>query len=383
MENILEGLHRATLAIARRETLDEVLQQIVSAAKGLLNAEYSALGVPNDLGLLDEFIHVGMPVETANQMDHLPRGKGLLGAIIKEKRPIRVANIAQDSRSIGFPAHHPPMRSFLGVPIIGENEEVLGNLYFCNKLNAYQFSAEDEMLAQMFAANAAIAIHNARLDEDVQRLAVLEERSRIGMDLHDGIIQSIYAVGLTLESASLANDESKASATEKEDVRQLLDEAIVGLNDAIRDIRNFILDLRPQRYEGDLMQAIGRLAREFQANTMCEIEVIYPDETLQNLPPKVGRTLFLSIQNSLANIARHAKASEVWLNIEKTADLISMEIRDNGIGFDPLTQRDSVGHGLHNMRTRADNLNGTFSLKTAPGAGTIIKIELPLTRHNL
>ena len=120
------------------------------------------------------------------------------------------------------------MRSFLGVPIIGENEEVLGNLYFCNKLNAYQFSAEDEMLAQMFAANAAIAIHNARLDEDVQRLAVLEERSRIGMDLHDGIIQSIYAVGLTLESASLANDESKASATEKEDVRQLLDEAIVG-----------------------------------------------------------------------------------------------------------------------------------------------------------
>ena len=129
------------------------------------------------------------------------------------------------------------------------------------------------------------------------------------------------------------------------------------------------------------MQAIGRLAREFQANTMCEIEVIYPDETLQNLPPKVGRTLFLSIQNSLANIARHAKASEVQLNIEKTADLISMEIRDNGIGFDPLTQRDSVGHGLHNMRTRADNLNGSFKLKTAPGEGTVIKISLPLTNH--
>lgn len=379
MENILDGLHRATLAIARRETLDEVLRQIVSAAQELLNAQYSALGVPNDQGLLDQFIHWGISDKSANLMDHLPRGKGLLGAIIQEKRPIRVANIGDDSRSSGFPAHHPPMHSFLGVPIVGENEEVLGNLYFCNKLNADQFSAEDERLAQMFAASASIAIHNARLDEDVQRLAILEERSRIGMDLHDGIIQSIYAVGLTLESVSLANDESQASAPQKEDVRQLLDDAIVGLNDAIRDIRNFILDLRPQRYEGDLLQGIGRLAREFQANTMCAIEVVYPDETLQNLPPKVGRTLFLSVQNSLANIARHAKASAVRLEIEKTTDQISMEISDNGIGFDPLAQRDSVGHGLHNMRTRAENLNGVFTLKTAPGQGTVINISLPLT----
>lgn len=372
MKGAFQALHEATLLIAERGELNDVLQHIVDAARELLQAQYSALGVPNEAGLLDAFIHSGIPTELARKMDHLPHGRGLLGAIIHEQVPIRVPKIGDDPRSIGFPAHHPPMDSFLGVPIIGEGG-VVGNLYFCDKLGQDEFTTEDEELAVMFAAHAAIAIQNARLDEEVQRLAVLEERSRIGMDLHDGIIQSIYAVGLTLESVKIASGEPSP------EVGQLLDIAIEGLNDAIRDIRNFILDLRPHRYDGDLAKGIHRLAREFQANTMAAIEVSLPERPVVNLPPHIGRTIFLTAQNGLANVARHAKASQVWLTIELNEEEISVEIRDDGLGFDPKGREDAVGHGLHNMRTRAERLEGSFSLATAPNQGTAIRMSIPLS----
>lgn len=371
MEDALKALHRATLAVAERGDLEDVLQHIVDVARELLGAEYGALGVPNDENLLDAFIYSGISAEDASRMPHLPEGLGLLGAIFQEQRTIRIDQISADERSIGFPENHPVMGSFLGVPVRSKGE-IVGNLYLCNKVNDGTFTAADQELAEMFAAHAAVAIQNARLDEEIQRLAILDERTRIGMDLHDGIIQSIYAVGLRLENTRFSLEDDPQEALE------LIDQSIEGLNDSIRDIRNFILDLRPHQYAGDLLAGITRLSQEFQANSMVEITVELPEDGLVNLPTKIGRTLFLTVQNSLANVARHAKASHTAVRLVRTPSQVILTIEDDGIGFEPNKKQTTVGHGLHNMQVRAEKLNGRFTVDTALGRGTRIELVLPL-----
>lgn len=369
-EKTLEALNRAALAIASELDFERVLKLIVDSARDLVRARYAALGVPAENGRLVKFVHSGMPPETVAKMPHLPRGKGLLGAIIAWREPIRIPDIAADPRAAGFPPGHPPMRSFLGVPIVG-GHEILGNLYLTDKIGAAEFSAADERLVAMLAAHAAIAIQNARLYEQVERLAVLEERTRIGMDLHDGVIQSIYAVGLTLESTRLAlPEEARESA-------QLLDTAVAGLNDAIRDIRNFILDLRPRRFRGDLNEGLAQLVREFQANTMVPVAMtVGPD--MESLPLSLSRAIFLTTQEGLANIARHARAEHVTLTLLRSDTTVLLNISDDGRGFDVDDESRRVGHGLANMQARAEGLGGVFSVKSAHGEGTSLTLRAPI-----
>lgn len=370
VEKTLEALNRAALAIASELDFEKVLKLIVDSARELAQARYAALGIPAESGRLVKFVHSGMPPETVAKMPHLPRGKGLLGAIITTRQPIRVPDIAADARAIGFPPGHPSMQSFLGVPIMGGNE-ILGNLYLTDKIGAAEFSAVDERLVAMLAAHAAIAIQNAQLYEQVERLAVLEERTRIGMDLHDGVIQSIYAVGLTLESTRLAlPDGSRESAL-------LLDAAVAGLNDAIRDIRNFILDLRPRRFRGDLNEGLAQIVREFQANTMVPVAMtVGPD--MESLPLPLSRAIFLTTQEGLANIARHARAEHVTLTLLRTDSAVLLNISDDGRGFDVEDESRRVGHGLANMQARAEGLGGVFSVKSVRNEGTSITLRAPI-----
>ncbi len=369
----LAALNKATMAISSELTLDKVLQQIVDAARDLVDAQYAALGVANNQGLLDVFIDSGMPSEVSALIPHLPKGLGLLGAIVKECKTIRIPRIADDPRSVGFPEGHPPMEPFLGVPVVAGGE-VMGNLYLTNKLDADEFTRTDQDLVEMLAAHAAVAIQNARLYEQVGRLAIVEERTRIGMDLHDGIIQSIFAVGLTLESTKLSMHNNP------DDADYLLGHAIEGLNATIRDIRNFILDLRPHRFQGNLEQGLGRLVREFQANTMVAVSLSAQQEALTALSASVARSLFLTTQEALANIARHAKASQAFVTIEQQDDHIVLRISDDGQGFDMAAKNYSIGHGLANMRARAKDLNGTFKIESAPGKGTTVKLVYPIRK---
>ncbi|MBK8987656.1 MAG: GAF domain-containing sensor histidine kinase [Chloroflexi bacterium] len=368
----LAALNSAALAIAAELTLENVLKQIVDSARELVGAQYAALGVPNADGRLDTFIHSGMPTELAKRIPHLPQGHGLLGALIHDPQPIRIPRIADDPRSVGFPPNHPPMESFLGVPVLAAND-VLGNLYLTNKLEADEFSAYDLELVEMLAAHVAIAIQNARLYEQVGRLAIVDERARIGMDLHDGIIQSIYAVGLILESTRL---EIQKSHMAEADI--LLENAIIGLNDTIRDIRNFILDLRPHRFSGNLEQGLSRLVREFQANTMIPVTLSVPPDVVAILSTPVVRAIFLTTQEALANIARHARANQVSIIARRGARGVELVITDNGRGFDVSAMKQAVGHGLANMRARAEELKGTFRIQTAPGKGTTICLTFPI-----
>ena len=229
----LAALNQAALAVASNLSLDKTLHEIVESARKLAGARYAALGVPDGSGRLIRFIHSGMAPDVTASIDHLPQGLGLLGAILREGRTIRIPRISEDPRSVGFPPGHPTMEAFLGVPIKAGNE-ILGNLYLTDKLDGTEFTRADEAVIELLAAHAAIAITNARLYEQVGRTAIVEERSRIGMDLHDGIIQSIYAVGLTLEHATYLMDEDVPAARER------LGEAIKGLNTIIKDIRNYL-----------------------------------------------------------------------------------------------------------------------------------------------
>lgn len=547
LENRLLALHKASLELVREMSIDTLLEKIASIAMEQVNANYTALGILDAEGRLEKFIPMGMSRDELDQLSHPPVGEGLIGELMHSKESIRVTDINSDPRSSGFPAFHPKMTSFLGVPIY-QGQQQLGQLYLTDKRNGEDFTAQDQQIIEMLAAYAAISISNARmykemmtrdraltrrnenlalldqlastlatstdihqilnsgltqlmdylrlevgeiflriedsknlqlsqhrgegvknlwkrttyaigestigrtaqngipvvlnlseyeyadlnpetklqgihqlavlpmtgrrgvvgvlcvgachpqplddlevqfvqaisawmataienvqLNESGKRLAVLEERDRFGMDLHDGIIQSIYAVGLTLEHARLLMTEDPAQSTSR------IDQAIKDLNHTIRDIRAYILDLRPRQLNNEnLMQGIQRLVQEFRANTLIDVIVQGRDEELTGLPEAQAVALFHICQEALANIAKHAKAHRVNIVVWKTQDRALLEVQDDGRGFDLNKVKLTIGHGLSNMETRAINVGGAVDISSEPGNGTSVLAWVPL-----
>ena len=233
----------------------------------------------------------------------------------------------------------------------------------------------DEHEVQFYTAIGAwvgTAIDNVRLFSQGRRLAILEERERIGMDLHDGVIQSIYAVGLTLEHARLLMPEDPSQSKTR------IDQAIDDLNHTIRDIRAYILDLRPRQLnEENLMEGLGRLMAEFKANARVEIDLEGPDDGYRKLPPVQALALFHICQEALANIAKHAHAKQVKVTLWNSPDRLLLEVRDDGRGFDQQNTRMTLGHGLANIHTRARNVGGDVEITSEPGDGTTILAWVP------
>jgi len=375
----LGAFNEATLTITAELALDRVLQRIVHLARELVSARYAALGIPDRNGRLEQFLTSGLDEAQREQMGALPEGKGLLGVLMHSTRPIRVARIADDARAAGFgSSQHPAMTSFLGVPIISKGE-LLGTLYLADKIGAPEFTDDDEQLIVMLAAHAAIAIENARLYQQVQRVAILEERERIGMDLHDGIIQSIYAVGLILEYSHLLMDEDTSNA------KSQLSRAIKSLNDVIRDIRNYILDLRPQRFQGkELASGLFELIRAFRANTFIQADLQVDVEGDLGLTEHQAAALFHVAQEALANVAKHARARAVWVHLSRNGMYVSLAVRDDGRGFDPArVPSDHFGLGI--MRERAESAGAALSIASSPGQGTritVVWIDRATRRHD-
>ncbi len=369
----LLALDTAVLAISGDLSLAETLARIVKTAAELAEAQYAALGVPNDTGeFLAEFITTGISDEDAVRISHRPRGHGILGLVLREGQTLRLRDMKHHMHSVGFPANHPEMSSFLGVPIRRKNRR-LGNLYLTNKLTADEFSVEDQLIIELLAAHAGVAIENARLYEAVQTLSVVEERQRIGMDLHDGVIQSIYAVGLTLEyvKAQLVDGDVGGAA-------ERLDTALDALNGTIRDIRAYILDLRPPRLENDdLNGAFNRLLAEFKANTLMQADLRIESGTLDKLSGGVSQVLFHVVQESLSNAAKHSRASRVDVRIVKDANSVHLTVRDNGRGFALEDTEQRFGHGLRNMRDRAAAIGGELTIKGRLGKGTEVRLTFP------
>jgi two-component system, NarL family, sensor histidine kinase DevS len=546
LEERLAALHQASLEVVQDLSLDKVLERIIHMARQQAQARYAALGVVDDNGKMVQFIPVGLPEEEIAIIGHPPLGKGMIGALMKEKRTIRIPDIANDPRSHGFPAQHPIMSSFLGVPIV-LGEQLLGVIYLTDKEDNPEFSQFDERVIETLAAYAAVAINNARLyekmvdrdqtltkrNEDLalindlavsltqsleleeilnrtlnrvmnyleveageifisedggkhlrlalhlgeapdafwtrdrfnlgegyiglvaqtkkplvsynpckdmrylrqaviqagfnciacipliarenlmgvmsiasrdkrnlderrieflasigvwagimienarlhrqaRRLAVLDERERIGMDLHDGIIQSIYAVGLALDFAR------KALKNEPESANQKIDQAIDDLNNVIRDIRTYILDLRPRQFRGeDLLAGLQQLVAEFHANSTAEATIISPKDGLVNVPTVNATALFHICQEALANVAKHSKAHKALVHLWTTRDRVILEVSDDGQGFDQRKVNATLGHGLSNMVSRARKVGGDVEINSNPGGGTNILAWVP------
>ncbi len=367
----LAALDAATRGIAGVLTLDRVLQLIVDRVRELASARYAALAIVDERGVIERFLTSGMSHVDRERIGAPPRGQGLLGVLIREARSIRIADIASDPRSAGFPPHHPAMRSFLGVPIVVKGESV-GNLYLTDKRGDVQFSEADQELVEMFSVHAGIAIENARLHERVQRLAIVEERERIGRDLHDGIIQSLYAVGLSLEDVPDLMGESPREATVR------VDRAIESINYAIRDIRNFIFGLRPELLEqADLAASLDALADEFRLNTLIDIDLAVAPGATTDLSPEERTQLLQIARECLSNIARHARATRAEVSVGGSDEGLVMTISDNGRGFDPSAVRGPSHQGLANMRGRTRALGGAIEIDSGPGAGTRIIVRLP------
>ena len=546
LQDRLFALHRASLELVKDVSLETLLERIATTACEQAGARYAALGVLDDEGRLKQFISVGMSDAQIKKMPHPPVGRGLIGELMDTEFPVRIPVISDHPRSVGFPAHHPRMVSFLGVPI-RSGEIQLGQIYLTEKMDGFEFTADDEMIIQMLATYAAtalqnarlyeqmrerdlaltrrnvdmgllngiastltssleldeilnktlglvmnymkveageiflleedkttlrmvlhrgqaaeafwtsnifqvgegypgivaknrkpmigthlandtnflrdsvvqagfqqiacipllsgenlmgvmsvatratdpfdersvqlltavgawagLAIENARLHSNARRLAVLEERDRIGMDLHDGIIQSIYGVGLALEGAKLTLDEDTVSA--KEQIRQSID----GLNQAIRDIRAYILDLRPRQLGNEgLLVGIKRLIAEYRAHTFSEVNFTGPENDMKDLPHTQSLALFHICQEALANAAKHAKAKNVQVVLWTTNERALLEIKDDGKGFELEKMKTSIGHGLANMQTRAHAVGGDIDISSVSGDGTTILVWVP------
>jgi len=372
----LEAFDAATRAIAGVLDLEEVLQLITDRVRILVNAQYAALGIVDAHGRIEQFITSGISREERRRIGAPPSGHGILGLIIRQGRSYRIPDIASHPESYGFPADHPAMHSFLGVPIRAKGGS-LGNLYLANKQGAAEFTGSDELLVEMFARHAAIAIENARLHARVQQLAVMEERDRIGRDLHDGIIQGIYAVALSLEDVPDLVIDNPAEAGAR------VDRAIDRLNLTIREIRNFILGLESELVDaGDLVVGLAGLAEEVRVNTMIDVDLDLDLEggshVQLGLPSAHRAQLLQMAREALSNMARHSRATSGRISLREEDGAAILEIADNGRGFDPSAPVLPGHHGLDNLHDRAAAMSGSLMIDSEPGAGTRIIVRVPL-----
>lgn len=369
----LQALNQAGLSLAAELDTAPVLQKIVDLARDVARARYAALGIFNENGEVVQFLTAGLTPAERARIGPLPRGRGLLGLLQDEQRPIRLRAIADHPASVGFPAGHPPMKSFLGVPIMWRGRSV-GNLYLTEKVAAEEFSEEDQDALTTLAAQAAIAIENARLYEQVGRISVLEERQRIGMDLHDGAMQSLYGVGLLLEDAGEKLPDAERAT------RVTIERAVELLNATIAEMRRYVMGLRPIRgAERPLSESLPTLASQMGDQARLQVVVNVDPEAERDLDPEQREAAFYVAADALTNVARHARATHARIELSHRDGRAVLEVRDDGIGFDPATR--GPGLGLRNMRERAFVVGGRLDVGSEPGRGTTIRLELPLERR--
>ncbi len=365
----LAALDIAVQGVAGVLALDRVLQEIVDRVRELADAEYAALGIVDELGAIEEFITSGMSAKVRKRIGSLPVGRGLLGLIIRENRAFRIPDINTDPHRYGFPPHHPPMHSFLGVPITVKGRS-MGRLYLTNKHGAPEFSEDDRRLVERFALHAGIAMENARLHDRVRRLGIVSERERISRDLHDSIIQRIYGVTLSLEDVPELIGEAPDQASER------VDRAIDALHATINEIRSFIFGLRPILLEeGGLLVALETLANEVRLNSTVDIDVRGTEP--EPLPVGVSGELLSIVRETLSNVARHADARRATITVRPEEGALHLEIADDGRGFDRSAPLVGAHEGLRNVADRTVRLGGTLQIESQPGAGTRIIVEIP------
>jgi len=364
----LRKLVEAVLSISADLDLPAVLQRIIDAATDLVDARYGALGVLDETRTsLAQFVTVGLDQEAHRAIGELPKGHGILGLLILDPKPLRLPDLREHPDSYGFPPNHPPMRSFLGVPIV-VRQEVFGNLYLTDKQGAEVFSDVDEELTVALAGAAAVAIENARLHARLSELVLLEDRERIAKDLHDTVIQRLFATGLSLQGT--------ARLSQAPDVAARIQDAVEDLDLTVKHIRTVIFGLETAAARGSgLRDRIMTLAREARGPLGFMPDVTFEGAVDTVVDDHVGRELLATLREALSNVARHAHASRVDVSIVAGADLM-LRVSDDGGGLP--TDRHVGGLGLRNMSTRATDLGGRFTAGPGADGGTVVEWTVPL-----
>ncbi len=369
-----ELLIQAGLALTSELSLDAVLQRIVELAVDITGARYGALGVLNEDGRIEQFITQGVTPQERSAIGDPPTGHGLLGLLITEGQPLRIDDIASDPRSEGFPPNHPAMHSLLGAPVRARGR-IFGNIYLTDKQDVSTFTEEDQRALEVLATQAGVAVENARLYQETQhaqselrRLEVLDERERIAKELHDGVIQSLFAVGMSLQgAAALATDEGMAARIEG---------AVEDIDVAIRDLRNYIFGLRPGILaDRQLDQALRELGAEFEGRSGV-VTVVDVDPTVAAELSSVASDVVQLTREALSNVGRHAEATTCRVSLRRRVGGAVLEIDDDGRGFEPGGA--PTGLGLPNLAERVAALGGSFEIQSQTGEGTAVRALLPL-----
>ena len=368
----LRGLLDAIIAVGSELSLPVVLRRITEAATELVGATYGALGVLNaDNTELAEFISVGLDDDTTQTIGDLPSGHGVLGLLIVEPKPLRLPDLARHPDSFGFPPGHPPMKSFLGVPIRIRGL-VFGNLYLTDKRNGSEFTEADEELAVALAAAAAATIETTRLQGRLADLLVVEDRERIARELHDTVIQRLFATGLSLAGI--------AGRVEDPELAARIQGAVDDLDDTVRHVRTTIFELqRPDIGARSVRRELLDLAADTGRSLGFAVGTRFNGPIDTNVAGQVADHMVAVAREALSNTVRHSQATEVVLEVDADSAWVTLRVRDNGVGPSPESVgAECVGNGLGNMSSRADELGGMFAMDGAPGAGCTVQWRVPI-----
>jgi signal transduction histidine kinase len=379
---VLAALSAAMRAVTLGSSLDRVLHQLAESARDLVGAGYAAIGLPEPEG--DEFarfVTVGMSDQLVEQLGPLPRTHGLLDAMLTDPSPYRTGDITQDPRFRGWwPAAHPQMRSFLGVPIVSAGD-IIGAFYLTDKRAEGAFSAADESAVVLLASHAAIAIDQARLFEDSRELALLQERGRLARELHDAMSQSLFSLQLSADAAARLLESDPAAAAEQLAAVRSLSAGVAA------ELRTTVEGLRPADLERDgLVAALG--AQLTVAGRAHDVPVDLESGELPELDPDAEHEILRIAQEAVTNALHHAHASRVRVSIgpDRAAGAgapdapraLVLRVSDDGRGFDPEARAlRSRRLGLTSMHERAASLGGALTIASAPGDGTIVELRVP------
>ena len=359
----LGDMFRAASDVAGQRDLRQVLLKVVETAMGVTGARYGALGVVADDGSLDEFLHVGIADEQVEAIGDLPTGKSLLGTVSRGSS-VRIANIADHPDSVGFPAHHPPMGTFLGVPL-RTGDRIYGNLYLTEKEGG--FSEDDQSLVEVLALIGGTAVMSNLMHAQERRTALIEDRERIARDVHDAVIQDLFAVGLSLEGTSQRIDNPEARAA----VRT----AITRLDECISSLRHFIFDLsRPGGEDRALTTEISELTGELADAYGARVDVVV-NGVLGDVSERVADAIMHVVKETTSNALRHSGSRQVAVSLTGNAMDFRVDVSDEGSGFE--MDQITPGMGIKNVRERVFGLGGTVEIRSTLGRGTVVSITLP------
>ncbi|CAK7285725.1 putative two-component system sensor kinase [Streptomyces misionensis JCM 4497] len=371
----LAAVSSALLAMSRHLETRDVLKTIVASARELLDAQYAALGVPDDHGGFAQFVVDGVSDAQWKAIGPLPRQHGILAAMLHEARPQRLADVRRDPRFEGWPQAHPDLVDFLGLPIRAD-DEVIGALFLANKNcpkpdGGCGFTEEDEELLALLAQHAAIALTNARLYERSRELTIAEERSRLAHELHDAVSQKLFSLRLTAQAAAALVDRDPARA--KGELHQVAALAA----EAADELRAAVVELRPAALDEDGL--IATLRTQIQVlDRAHSARVTFTGAGYRALPAAQEEAVLRVAQEALHNALRHARAEHVDVSVERRGGGAVLRVADDGDGFDPAAVGRAGRHlGLVSMRDRASGVGGTLTVESAPGKGTTIEMEVP------